>query len=624
MSPIFATLGIGYSALNAAQIGVETTSHNISNAENEGYTRQKVIQSAATPLNTSGVINGNGVHVTDVKRVFDNFVFTRFREIAGDKEYADFTETTLKELSTYFPEIENVGIKYNLSQYYKMQQNLADNPDSDPVKLALTKQTEILTNSIVDTQNKIVDMQQRLNDQLKVNVDEVNTLAEQIAKLNVSISNTEASSGSTANDLRDKRNLIEKNLSRLIGAKVSVGKVESDINVHSRENKAIDSYTLNVGTYTIVDGRNFHPLKINNDTSISGLYSLSYERQDGVLIPMDEDIRGGKVGAILELRGSKISRENVGSFENGVLQNVINELDAFSKGLIQNTNNLYAAAATTNMESNSLNIGDDTSLVTSDVGIKEGAFDIIIYDIDGDEKARRTININAITSMTGANSIESQINADADDNDDGSASNDVDDYVQFSWVKNRNGEHTVELHVDPSHAAKGYTFAVEDKLKTSEYNSGSNFAGAVGLSRIFDGSDAHDIRLNYDLKNNPTHINAGKSSATADNEVALSIVQQQFEKYDFDVGKTSHNITLHSMFDVLATDVGIKTNAAVLANETITAQFKAVELEYSTVSKVSIDEEMTNLIKYQTSYGAASKIITTIDQMMQTLLGIKQ
>ena len=78
------------------------------------------------------------------------------------------------------------------------------------------------------------------------------------------------------------------------------------------------------------------------------------------------------------------------------------------------------------------------------------------------------------------------------------------------------------------------------------------------------------------------------------------------------------------MFDVLATDVGIKTNAAVLANETITAQFKAVELEYSTVSKVSIDEEMTNLIKYQTSYGAASKIITTIDQMMQTLLGIKQ
>jgi flagellar hook-associated protein 1 FlgK len=78
------------------------------------------------------------------------------------------------------------------------------------------------------------------------------------------------------------------------------------------------------------------------------------------------------------------------------------------------------------------------------------------------------------------------------------------------------------------------------------------------------------------------------------------------------------------MYDLIATDVGTQTNEAILANQTITAQFKSVELEYSTVSKVSIDEEMTNLIKYQTSYGAASKIITTIDQMMQTLLGIKQ
>jgi len=78
------------------------------------------------------------------------------------------------------------------------------------------------------------------------------------------------------------------------------------------------------------------------------------------------------------------------------------------------------------------------------------------------------------------------------------------------------------------------------------------------------------------------------------------------------------------MFDVISTNVGISTNQAILNNQTVTAQFNATELEYSSISKVSIDEELTNLIKYQTAYGAASKIITTIDQMMQTLLGIKQ
>jgi flagellar hook-associated protein 1 FlgK len=141
---------------------------------------------------------------------------------------------------------------------------------------------------------------------------------------------------------------------------------------------------------------------------------------------------------------------------------------------------------------------------------------------------------------------------------------------------------------------------------------------------VFDGSNAQDIRINNDLKKNPTNIKAGKSSASGDNDVALTMVQLQFEKYDFKVGRTSHNTTIYGMYDLIATDVGSQTNEAILANQTITAQFKSVELEYSTVSKVSIDEEMTNLIKYQTSYGAASKIITTIDQMMQTLLGIKQ
>ena len=106
--------------------------------------------------------------------------------------------------------------------------------------------------------------------------------------------------------------------------------------------------------------------------------------------------------------------------------------------------------------------------------------------------------------------------------------------------------------------------------------------------------------------------------------VALSMVQQQFEEYSFYSGSTTFDTTVYGMFDVIATSVGIETNEAILNNQTITAQYNAVELEYASVSKVSLDEEMTNLIKYQTAYGAASKIITTIDQMMQTLLGIKQ
>jgi len=130
--------------------------------------------------------------------------------------------------------------------------------------------------------------------------------------------------------------------------------------------------------------------------------------------------------------------------------------------------------------------------------------------------------------------------------------------------------------------------------------------------------------LHSDFQNNPTAIKAGYSGSAGDNRLGLNMIQQQFESYRFDVGDASYDTTMYGMFDTTATFVGIATNSAVRRNDTVSTQFKAVEMEYHSVSKVSIDEEMTNLIKYQNSYGAAAKVITTVDQMMQTLLGIKQ
>ncbi|MEA2092155.1 MAG: flagellar basal body rod C-terminal domain-containing protein, partial [Campylobacterota bacterium] len=240
--------------------------------------------------------------------------------------------------------------------------------------------------------------------------------------------------------------------------------------------------------------------------------------------------------------------------------------------------------------------------------------------------ARRTINVNTATVMTGiagSNSIQGQIEAQVDDNNDSNANNDIDDFIQFNWATFASGDNALELALDPLAESRGYTFSIEDVLKDSSYSSGSNFAGALGMSRYFDGDSAQSMKLNHTLSNNPTLISAGATPIAGDNIVALSMVQHQYEKFDFYVGNQKYNATTYAMFDIIATEVGTQTNAAILKNETITTQFNATELEYFSVSKVSIDEEMTNLIKYQTSYGAAAKVITTIDQMMQTLLGIK-
>ncbi|MCD4667067.1 MAG: flagellar hook-associated protein FlgK [Sulfurimonas sp.] len=625
MASIFNALNIGYSGLSAAQVGINTTGHNISNAENDGYTRQRVVTTAATPIKSQPGSVGNGVEIQTIKRVFDNFVFDRYTDTYAQKEYTDFEKATLEQLSTYFPEIDEVGIKADLQEYYNMWQNFADNPDNDSIKLALAKQTEVLSEHISYTQNQVTTLQSQLNDQLHTNINEVNSLAKELTEINKSIDVAEAGGLYSANDLRDKRNVIERDLARLIGAETTTGQLESNIQIDSSSNTKTGSYTVSINGFNLVDGSTYHPIHISNDDNKNGFYEISFEREDGILIPMEENINGGKVGAILELRGGTIDNTS-GVPTDGILQNSIAQLDAFAKGLIESTNNLYASSATDRMDSNFLELNPDNSLISSSYNINEGSFNLVVYDIDGNIAASRAIDINVGTTMQGAvgsNSIEGQMNAQVDDNDDSNANNDIDDFLNFNWATSKDGS-KVEFSLDALSESRGYTFAIEDNLTDETFSSGTNFAGALGMNRFFDGDSASNIDLNFELKENATLMSAGYTNMAGDSRLALDMVQHQFENFNYKIDNQTFETTTYGMFDIIATDVGIHTNSAIMRSETVTTQFNAVEMEYFSTSKVSIDEEMTNLIKYQTSYGAAAKIITTIDQMMETLLGIKR
>ncbi|AFV97007.1 MULTISPECIES: flagellar hook-associated protein FlgK [unclassified Sulfuricurvum] len=613
MASIFNALHIGYSALNAAQIAIDTTGHNISNAETEGYNRQRVVTAAAYPISIDPGQRGNGTQITEITRVFDKFVFNRYTTSAQNKEYSDSLKKNLEELSTYFPEIDDVGIKNDMQNYFDMWQSLANNPSNSSLKVALAQQAQTLSQHITETRSQIAGLQSSLNEQVKVNIDEVNRIAEQIAGLNKSINEEEAGGLNNANDLRDQRNKLEMTLSKLIGSKVLVGQIESRNDIDS--NIAIEdgSYTIQVGGFNLVDGHSFHPIGVDNLGNQNGYNDLYYERQDGVKIPFASNITGGKVGALLELRGSIIGDN--GEFEDGFLQETLNNLDTFARGMIESTNNLYAQSATSSMRTNTLSFSSTDALMNTDENFNTGTFDVVVYDIDGNEVGRRSITINDTTVMEDspltANSIIGQMRASVDDNSDNNALNDIDDILTPGFASN-----VFQINLNSSYASQGYTFAIEDQ--------GTNFAGVTGVNRFFDGYDAKTMDLNTNLKNDPTLIKGHKSPAEGDNQTALDMVELQFSSIMFKNGTDTSSDTVYGYFDSLVTKIGTKTNSAILSNESITAQYNAVKQEYDSVSKVSIDEELANLIRYQTSYGAAAKIITTIDQMMTTLLGIKQ
>jgi len=624
MASIFNALHIGYSGLNAAQIGIDTTGHNISNAETEGYTRQRVVTSAAISTSSNVGERGNGVKVTEITRIFDSFVNGRYETASQNKEYSDTLKKNLEELSSYFPDIANVGIKQDLQNYFNAWQSLAANPNNTAVKVDLAQKTQVLTQHLSQTRSQISALQSSLDSQIKVNVDEVNRIGQQIADINKAINVAESDGVSNANDLRDQRGVLEMSLKKLIGASVFTGYIQSNMPVDS--NIAIENgtYNVQVGGFNIVDGASFHPIGMDSKDNAGNFNDIYYERQDGSRFPIGEKVTGGSIGAMLELRGSRLGADGV--FENGFLQETMNNLDVFANGLIESTNNIYAKAATSSMQSNSLSFNDQQALLSTDENFKAGTFDVVAYDIDGNEVARRSVSINVSTVIDNAsatnlltdgvtkNSIAEQLKAQKDDTGDNNSLNDIDDMISPTFSTQGN---IFSISMKGQYASAGYTFAIEDN--------GTNFAGVTGVSRFFDGNNAKNITLNASLQSNVSSIRAFKAPSDGDNNTALDMVQLQFASVDFKQGYNKSSLdTIYGRFDNLVTQVGTRTNAVISNNDSVTAQFNAIKQERDSISKVSIDEEMANLIRYQTSYGAAAKLITTIDQMMTTLLGIKQ
>jgi flagellar hook-associated protein 1 FlgK len=632
MASIFNSLHIGYSGLNAAQDGVDVTSHNIANVDTEGYTRQRVVTSASHPVSLVQGVSGNGVQITEIASVFDKFVFDRYVSTSEDKANSDFKRNVLEELSTYFPDIDGVGIKADLNRYFDLWQSFADNPDNEAMKIALAQQTQTLSQNISQTREKVATLQDTIDAQMVTYVDEVNSMAEEITQLNVSINQVESISQDNANDLRDKRNLLEQSIAKLIGGESFVSGIESNTPVDSNIAVSRENYTLHVAGFNIIDGVSFHPIGVTNAENAHGFHDLYYERQDGVKIPFEQNIKGGKIGAILELRGSEVN-SFTGEPEDGTLQDTIKMLDAFAAGLIENTNNIYAESATNQMKSNPVDFDNSTALLNTERNFEEGNFDIIVYDIDGNEVASRSITIDTATVMGDsslnegdagfdATSLVGQIKVNGDDNNDGSAINDIDDFINPIFVNPTNvdaNNGSLSFSLKSGLEAQGYTFAIVDSDTDA-----TNFAGAMGMHRFFDGSNAKDMQLNHSLANDTSKISAAKIPVSGDNQIATMMVNMQFQDMNFYSGDKTYTDSIYGFYDSIVTEVGTTTNAEIIRNDTITAHFNAVSLEYDSISAVSIDEELTNLIRYQTAYGAASKIITTIDQMMQTLLGLKQ
>lgn len=606
MGGILSSLNTSYTGLQAHQLMVDVTGNNISNASDEFYSRQRVLVRPEKPLYFQDYNLGRGVSVETIQRIHDEFVFNRYRKAAEEAQYYDTHFTTLREASAFFPEVDGVGIYNDLEEYFNSWKDLAKNSTDPAQKQVLAKNSQVLSTNIKDTRARLVRLQQKASEELEVTINEVNRIAKEIAHINGKLKEMEDQRElKQANELRDRRDELEYNLQTLVGANVFKNHLDSNASIHPKLADFDDEYVLNIGFgFNIVDGAMYHPIVLKKDDNHLNLNRAYFQGDDFKTVEITDKIVQGKAGSLISLYNSGADGTRVGK-----IQDYINHLDIFAKGFIEATNSIYSQSAATQIRSDKLDVWSLNALVDSNYNIKEGSFDVVVYSTQGEEIARKTITIDRITTM---HDVVKAINENTDDNNDNNALNDVDDYFRAYYD---NG--TKEFNILSKNPSQGLYVAIQDN--------GSNFTGAFGLNKFFNGEDAHDIALNQEYAKDATLIRPWLTPVNGNFDVANMMQQLQYDDVDFYVNKyEKKQMRIPEYFQFLAGRVANQTEAAQRTKETKDSVLSAVKKEHLAISQVSLDEEMVNLIKFQGGYAANAKVITTIDRMIETLLGIKQ
>lgn len=606
MGGILSSLNTSYTGLQAHQLMVDVTGNNIANASDEFYSRQRVLVRPERPLYFQDYNLGRGVSVETIQRIHDEFVFNRYRKAAEEAQYYDTHFTTLREASAFFPEVDGVGIYNDLEEYFNSWKDLAKNSTDPAQKQVLAKNAQVLSNNIQDTRARLVRLQQKASEELEVTINEVNRIGQEIAHINAKLKEMEDQRElKQANELRDRRDELEYNLQTLVGANVFKNHLKSNASAFPKLADFDDEYVLNIGFgYNIVDGAMFHPIVLKKDDNHLGLNRLFFQGDDFKTVEITDKIIQGKAGSLLSLYNSGADGTRVGK-----LQDYINHLDIFAKGFIEATNAIYSQSAATQIRSDKLDVWSLNALVDSNYNIKTGSFDIVVYTTQGEEIGRKSISIDETTSM---NDVIRAINANTDDNKDNNALNDIDDYFRAYYD---NG--TREFNILPKNPSQGYYIALQDN--------GTNFTGAFGLNKFFSGDSAHNIALNFEYAKDATLIRPWLTPVNGNFDVANMMQQLQYEDVDFYTNKyEKKQMRISEYYQFLSGRVANQTEAAQRTKETKDSVLSAVKREHLAITQVSLDEEMVNLIKFQGGYAANAKVITTIDRMIETLLGIKQ
>ncbi len=218
-------LSIGVTGLQTSQYALNTTSHNLTNTQTEGYSRQQVLltdrsyrtlSENAVRKNQSGL----GTVTAEIKTIRDNFADVAYRTEVGRTKYYKAQEEAVEELQNYFGELEGRDFNTSMNDLWLALQELQKESNSIVTRSSYIATAQTFLDRVQTIRDSFITYQRNLNTQIKEEVAEINSLGKTILELNDKILSAEASGIENANDYRDQRNLAYDRLSEIVGTEI--------------------------------------------------------------------------------------------------------------------------------------------------------------------------------------------------------------------------------------------------------------------------------------------------------------------------------------------------------------------------------------------------------------------
>lgn len=213
-------LGVSVSGLLAAQRALATTGHNIANANTPGYSRQRVELAPRPPQMYGNGAQGTGVEVTNVSRVYNNYLVSAEREAVSKDKYLETAHRLTGQVDDMLADPQ-AGLSPVISSFFDAVNGVANEPSSTASRQVLLSAAKNLSDRFAYLNDRFESLRQSTNKEIDTTVGEINQLAKAIAKINKSIVLSSEVSQKPANDLLDQRDLLIKKLAEKINVRVT-------------------------------------------------------------------------------------------------------------------------------------------------------------------------------------------------------------------------------------------------------------------------------------------------------------------------------------------------------------------------------------------------------------------